>query len=374
MTTFRLLHSGDIHLGKPFGGYAAADRLRVARRGVIARLAAAAVEGGAAHVLIAGDLFDIPNPAAETWRQATAEMAEAEGLTWWLLPGNHDNLGDGRATWEGISGRGHPNLRVLDTAQPVEMAPGAALLPAPLTARRGTTDPTGWMDRAATPEGSLRIGLAHGSIQDFGERTPRPDIIAPDRDRRAGLDWLALGDWHGAQRIGERAAYAGTPERTGFGADGRGTCLLVEIDGPGAPPRVETVETGVFDWREVALDFVPGDDPAAMVAAALPAGARRDMLLRVVASGRLTLAGAAALTALEKAIGPEFCHFELEMTALGTEVLAADLDAVSPGGALRSAADALAARALDPDLSAEARGVAEAALRRLHSLAREEAG
>jgi len=367
----RFIHSGDIHLGKPFGGYPEADRLRVARRGILERLAEAARARKAPHVLVAGDLFDTPNPAAQTWRQAAAEMAEADDLTWWLLPGNHDNLAQAGATWEGIAALGRPNLRVLTGPGPVEMQPGAWLLPAPLATRRPSSDPTAWMDTARTPDGTIRIGLAHGPIHGFGENEMPADIIAPDRDRRARLDWLALGDWHGMIRISERIAYAGSPEQTGFGHDGRGACLFVEIGDAGATPRVEVVESGAFDWRRIELDLLPGDDPRAMLDAALPPGPRRDMLVKVVAGGRVALEGASCLAALESEIGPEFCHFEVEASGIRTEIEARDLDAISTGGALREAADSLAGAAGDASASEEERRIAEAALQRLHAIMQE---
>ena len=374
MTAARFVHTADIHLGMPFGRYTAADRLRVARQGVISRLVEAARANGVPHILIAGDLFDTPNPAPETWRQAVAEIAEANDVTWWLLPGNHDFLGtrDGAAaTWESIARLGHGNIHVLTEPEPVEMQKGAWLLPAPLRTRRPSSDPTAWMDAAATPEGAVRIGLAHGPIQGFGEGEMPADIIALDRDRSARLDWLALGDWHGAMRVSDRVAYSGAPERTGFKHDGRGICWMVEIDGPGTPPRVSETQIGAFDWRTIQLDLVSGDDPAERVEAALPEGPRRDMLIRVVASGRVPLRDATALAALESDLGPDFCHFEVNMGELATEIETADLDAISTGGALRVAAEDLAACAGDAGLSQDERRIADAALRRLHGIMQE---
>ncbi|RVT81708.1 DNA repair exonuclease [Rhodobacteraceae bacterium CCMM004] len=371
MTALRFVHTADLHLGRPFGGFPEADRLRVARRGLIARLTDVARQGGAPHVLVAGDVFETPNPAAQTWRQAVAEMAEAADLTWWLLPGNHDNLAAARTTWEAIQARGAANIRVLDTAAPVPLGEHAVLLPAPLTVRRPSSDPTAWMAACETPPGIVRIGLAHGPVQGFGEGEMPADVVAPDRDRTAALDYLALGDWHGALRVSDRVHYAGTPERTGFLHPGRGTCHVVEIAGAGSPPHVETVETGVFGWHRVTLDLVPGDDPAARLTAALPQGPRRDLLVQVTAQGRLRLGDATALAAAAEEIGPEFCHFDLDTTALSAEVDAADLDEIAPTGALRAASTELAAEAADPALSARDRALAAAALRRLHALVAE---
>ena len=90
------------------------------------------------------------------------------------------------------------------------------VLPAPLTAKSTSRDPTAWMDAAATPSGSLRIGLAHGSVQGFGSAGEANVPIDPARAKSAGLAYLALGDWHGTTRISERVWYSGTPEPDGF--------------------------------------------------------------------------------------------------------------------------------------------------------------
>jgi len=50
------------------------------------------------------------------------------------------------------------------------------------------------MDGAATPPGVLRIGLAHGSVVNFGSECEATNPIDPARATKARLDYLALGD------------------------------------------------------------------------------------------------------------------------------------------------------------------------------------
>lgn len=369
MAGIRFLHTADIHIGKPFGNYPAADRLRAARHDILPRIARLATEHGVAHVLIAGDLFENPNPAAELWRQAAAVMAEAP-VDWWLLPGNHDNLGQSGGTWDGIDRLGHPNIHILRKAAVVAMADGVSLLPAPLMSRRPHEDPTGWMDDAVTPDGHIRIGLAHGSITGFSEGEMPDDVIAPDRAALARLDYLALGDWHGEMEIGARTAYSGAPERTGFQHAGRGGVSLVEVSDAGATPKVTRLETGAFSWHATTLDLVPGDDPEAAIMAALPDGPRRESLVRIVARGRLPLDAAAVLQDIAAAVAPDFCHFELDDSAVKADIAPADLDAIAPSGALRQAAQDLADQAADEERAERDRAVARAALARLYGATR----
>lgn len=365
---FRFLHSSDLHLGKPFGGFPddIRHRLREARHGAIARLATAARAAGARHILLAGDTFDAETPASTTLRQALTAMAGASDLDWVLLPGNHDSLA-ATELWRRIAADCPPNVMPVLEPAPITLAPGITLLPAPVPVRRPGRDLTDWFDGAGS--GGVRIGLAHGPVQGFGEETGA--IIAPDRAARAGLDWLALGDWHGEVRVGPRTAYAGAPERDGFKHGGTGTALAVTVE-PGAPARAESVATGVFDWRDILLDLVPGTDAAAGLAARLPpVAARREVVARLVARGRTDPAGRAALTAALAAAAPDFGWFSADLAGLALDVSTEDLDRIDRAGALRAAAEALQAESADPALAAAERQVAATALARLFAYAAE---
>lgn len=367
---FRFLHSADLHLGKPFGGFPEGirHRLREARHGAIARLAAAARETGAGTILLAGDTFDVETPAPEVLRQALAAMAEAADITWVLMPGNHDSLAAAEL-WRRIAAQRPANLVLALEPAPMPLAEGVTLLPAPCTVRRPGRDLSAWMDDHA-PGGGLRIGLAHGPVTGFSEEGS-PDLVAPDRAERAGLDYLALGDWHGQMQIGPRSWYSGTPEADAFKHAGRAGALAVAIAGPGALPEVTALPLSSFRWLMPVLDLLPGEDAVARLRAALPATGRRDLLVRVAAEGRAALPERAALTAAAEALAPEFGWFRLDLAALGTELRPDDLDAIERSGALRAAAEVLRAEAGDADLPAPERAAAGAALARLFELAQE---
>lgn len=371
MTPFRFLHSADLHLGRRFGTIpeAARGRLVEARHQILPRLAAAARDNGLTHVLIAGDVFDTETPGADVRAQALAAIGADPGLTWWVIPGNHDSLA-AEPLWDAVRRAAPPNLRLLDEAAPQEIAPGVTLLPCPLPRRRPGRDLTAWMPGCATPPGTIRLGLAHGPVQDFREdgAAGGAEIIPPDRAETAGLAYLALGDWHGALRIGARTWYAGTPECDGFRRAPRGEALAITLAGPEAPPEVQRISTGAFTWIEADLPLIPGQPAAEALAAILPPdrAARRDHLLRLRATGRTTLAERAALVVAADAAAAEFCVLDCDVAALATEYEAADLDAIDRAGALRQAADALHAAATDPARDEAARAVNAAALNRLY--------
>jgi DNA repair exonuclease SbcCD nuclease subunit len=371
MTAFRFLHSSDLHLGRAFGGYPEGirHRLREARHGVIARLAQAARAGGAGMVLLAGDTFDAETPGPETLRQALRAMGEEGDLTWVLLPGNHDSLAASEL-WRRIAQDAPANLQAITSEAPAELAPGHWLLPAPCTQRRPGRDLTEAMS-APTPEGARRIGLGHGAITDFSGEEGANGIIPPDRAARSGLDYLALGDWHGQMQVTPATWYSGTPEPDGFKHDAPGRALLVTLDGPA---QVTPVETAQFRWMRPVLNLLPGEDVAPRLSAVLPKTRARDHLVRITATGRLPLAYRAALEAALDACAPDFGWFAADISALAVEALPEDLDQIDRAGALRQAAEVLLAEAGDAALSQADRDTAQAALARLYTLTQEVRG
>lgn len=366
---FRFLHSSDLHLGKRFGTLPEdlRGRLRDARHTVLDRLAAQARAGQAGTILLAGDSFDTETPSPAILRQALAAMAGHAPLRWVILPGNHDSL-QADELWSAARAALPDNVLLATEPAPISLEPGVVLLPAPCTTRRPGRDLTDWMDRADTPEGTLRIGLAHGAIQSFSEDGSGLDILAPDRAGRAGLDYLALGDWHGQMSVNARSWYAGAPEPDRFKHEGPGRALLVALAAPRALPEVAPVETGLFDWRILPLDLLSGDDAEAALADHLPLGrVRRQTLLQVIASGRLRPQARAGLEAAVAAVAPEFAYLRFDAEALITDCQSDDLDAIDRMGALRRAADVLLAESRDDSGSDAARQTARDALVRLFS-------
>lgn len=373
---FRFIHTADLHLGRRFGAMEEDVRARLveARHAVIARLASAARDHGARDILIAGDLFDTETVTPRVRQQALAAMEAAQDLTWWVIPGNHDSLA-AEPLWDSLRAEAPGNLRLLDAAVQVSIAPGVTLLPAPVTHRSTGMDATAWFAQADTPDGDIRLGLAHGGVQTFGSEDDRSEVIPPDRADTARLDYLALGDWHGVRSITPRCWYSGTPERDSFKHAGAGVCLAVTLPGPGLAPEVVQHPVGLFDWQQLDLTLTPEMDAVSALEAALPgkaAAERRDSLVRLRLTGRIRLPARAALMAALDAVRHQFWSFEIDEAALSVETQPEDLDAVAESGALRLAAEALQADSGNTALAETDRRIAASALARLHALLQED--
>jgi DNA repair exonuclease SbcCD nuclease subunit len=319
-------------------------------------------------VLVAGDIYDVATAEDRTLAQPIARMRAFAGVEWHLIPGNHDPHQPG-GPWDRLLRRGLPaNVRVHLEPTLVALEGGAAqLLPAPLWRRRALGDPTAWMDQATAPEGTTRIGLAHGSISAFGsDARTQPNLIDPTRPERAGLAYLALGDWHGTKRIGPRCWYSGTPEVDDFGVEGGGHALLVDISATGAPPAVTSLRTGRFDWRREEMR-IDGEDDVGVMSARL--GALRSdpacLLLDLRLEGTLSLAGREHLARALDDLGAALRFLRVDERGLYLRPSAEDLETIAHGGFVRVAAETLHAMTEDPD--EPAREIAARALLRLYA-------
>jgi DNA repair exonuclease SbcCD nuclease subunit len=209
----RFLHSADWQIGKVFKQFGAKEEaLRQARLRAIERLGQLAVSNDARHVLVAGDVYDSETPSHITLRAPIERMKAFSEVHWHLLPGNHDPHRP-EGVWDRLVQMGLPaNIHLHLTPTAFALEEHAFLLPAPLTRKGESDDIAAWMGDAATPAGALHVGLAHGSVTSFGIDSEATNPIDPARPKSAGLDYLALGDWHRTLQIGPAAWYAGTPE------------------------------------------------------------------------------------------------------------------------------------------------------------------
>jgi len=367
----RFIHTSDLHLGKRFGQLPEdlRGRLTEARHQSIVTLADLAHSEGAELILIAGDVFDTGTPAPSVLRQAMQAMAANSNTKWVIIPGNHDSLASDEL-WKQVAHDRPENVLLCLENQPVEVAPATFVLPAPCLNRRPGRDLTEWMSDAEIAGDAIRIGLAHGAVQSFGEEGAS-EIIAPDRALQSGLDYLALGDWHGQVSINERTWYSGTPEPDRFKHSEPGRALFIEIEGSGAMPRVRPLKTGSFNWQKKPLHILSGEDVSRQLNDIFPEmSLRRKTLIQIEVEGRLRISDRLLLDKAARRATPDFAHFDITSEALATAYEISDLDTIDQAGALRQAAETLMSEAeADPD----PHGVSASALSLLYTFAAEDA-
>ena len=222
------------------------------------------------------------------------------------------------------------------------------------------------MDNHLSEAGLIRIGLAHGAVYGFDtDEEQRANPIDPTRPQLARLDYLALGDWHGELEVNERCWYSGTPDTDSFQTRGRGTALLVEIDGPSELPQVTPLSTGQYSWESLNERVEDLEDVNLL-----------DHKLRNLNSDLnhtlvdLRLSGALSLADLQhfeewivEGAAAALYHLRINREELFPEPTDDDLDSIDPGGIVRAAADNLRATAEAGGSDAD---LARAALHRLY--------
>ena len=365
----RFIHTSDWQIGKVFRFLddTTMGLLQEARLQAITRLGEHAHDCDVKNVLVAGDIYDMEELSPLSINQPLERMRTFSKVKWHLIPGNHDPHRP-NGLWDRLLHRGLPdNVRAYIKREPVILQnSGMALLPAPLHYRRELDDTTAYMDHVELTDGIVRIGLAHGTVTDFGSSSGKtPNFITPDRVQSANLDYLALGDWHGQVKINERCWYSGTPETDAFDIKNGGQALHVEIEGCGATPTVESFPTGYYTWERVTEQINSSEDIDYL-----------DNRLRGLASDlnrvlvHLKVEGAISLEDRQRfqnqitdGVSAAFCLMRIDDDHLFAKPTDRDLDQIDRGGFVRTAAEVLKRRAED-DSDVE-QAIASQALQRL---------
>ena len=273
------IHTSDWHLGNPFSSFTEDEKhhLSEARFRAVDRIFAYAHREGIRLILCAGDQIDSGELRdTSVLLRLFGIIARFPEIQVVMITGNHDPYTAGSIYTRVDVGSTPANLRLLSRPEILELPDfGVRLYAAPLVERYGRSNPivelAGNGRGDAGPQGPpaddpapaaaappVTIGLAHGSlaVNDTvgGESDAFP--IPPAFAAEAGLDYLALGDWHSYLKSGDRTYYPGTHEPLAFGDDAG--ALHVRIASHGARPEVKRVDAAVMRWTEVSQPITDG--------------------------------------------------------------------------------------------------------------------
>jgi DNA repair exonuclease SbcCD nuclease subunit len=293
----RIIHTADVHLGArhdDLGEQASAQRER--QFAAFAATIDLAIAEKADLLLIAGDLFDSNTQPRRSVERVAAQLKRlaAARIRTVIVPGTHDCY-DRASIYRAYdlkamagSGPDDDHVTVLTPDRPViRLGALDAVIHAPVFAtKRAPHSPLQDLDVAAYREGATwQVGVIHGSVAIPG-KTERDDVVITTEEIAAsGLDYLALGHWHSAQRAkagGVTYAYAGAPEPVALHQDRAGKVLLVDLEGTTAGRTVSVTErqVGKTRFEKVDVDAARVADQPALIDQ-LTRAADKDLVLDV---------------------------------------------------------------------------------------------
>ena len=220
MAGARFLHTADLHLSRPFGFLPPqlAEERRRDQRIAVSKIADLALERDVDIVLIAGDLFDNPDPDPTDLEVVTREFArltDADKRVF-AIPGNHDHASSPSSFWRQMSSYGvHVFLDPeWDTValNDLGIAVSGAAFHRTKSERRA-------FEGLEITGGMPSLVLAHGSYESFEGQMEKYHPFSADEVSATGAAYIALGHYHRLNPIsasGTTACYAGTPEGISF--------------------------------------------------------------------------------------------------------------------------------------------------------------
>jgi len=329
----KLLHTADWQLGLRlnFVGGDTAARLRSQRYDTIRAIARVARDEAVDVVVVAGDVFDDNRVGRDTLQLARDAIAAFGDIPLVLLPGNHD-----AATADSALARLPdlpPSVIVPLTPQVVAVA-GIELLLCPLCERHVQGDPTAWIEPDSRVDRPVRVAVAHGGVLDFSASAESVNRIRIPELLAKGVDYVALGDWHGLYPVNARAGYSGAHEATRFREQNTGNVLLVEIDTAGAEPQVVPVPVSRTRWLRETAHLTEDADVDRLMAPLEGLDEKSWTLLRLELTGELSLAARDALDARLDELGESLAHLRLRLDGLRSAPTASDLEALNQEGYL----------------------------------------
>ena len=326
----KFIHTADLQLAKPYGSIQDETKrvkLKDVRFDVFTTIKKMVEDEDAKFVVIAGDMFDSTTPTNYEVSQACS-LIGAINVPVYVIPGNHDHGGKGSVWYQDFfikeQPRLAPNLIILLEPKAIEID-HAILFPCPLLKRHEYDDLTSWLsiiDTSVFPASKPKIVIAHGTTQDFSsvstldDEYDVPNFIDLARLPENEFDYIALGDWHGTKKVGNKAWYAGTPEIDRFikGAENKpGHILLVEADCKKAPVVTE-IRTTKVEWYEKEFEFIDENSLNIFIAEikALFGTRVAEDLLKLTLTGHLGLA--------------DFTKLEEQITTLESRMINLKLD------------------------------------------------
>ncbi len=317
-----ILHTADVHLGRAWKGYGhLGDRLRELQWEGFETICRLAAERGTVALVIAGDLFEHPDPPSELVKRVCGLFKRLihHGVGIVIAPGTHDAAGGTRSVYR-ESNLGGANVFLkprLGENFRLERA-GEALRFSGLAWDPQGTPEDYLSEYQPGHDGVPDVLVLHAEVGAKTGRRPKDLPADPGRLASTGADYVALGHRHKHREFRAEGrlwgAYPGTPFGLSFrlpelGPRSASLVTLEERD----EPVIEEVPTVETQWLVHEMDLSRIGSQEEMLTAARCSACVHHL-------ARFQLQGATEFTPntteLSAALAGEFIHLEFEDSSL----------------------------------------------------------
>ncbi|MGH2460049.1 MAG: metallophosphoesterase family protein, partial [Chloroflexota bacterium] len=305
----RLLHTADVHLGAPFR--ILGSRGHEQRRQLVDtfhRIVQLAIDEQVDLMIVAGDLFDGPNPPDSLVNDVADQAGRlaGQGIPLAILPGTHDYAAAGSVFQQVDFAALAPGCIVFDAAHPsVTLGDGELTLHGVFSSTKSVAgNPLASVRLSNAP---IQVGVGHGSLEIPGVVESDDVLFRREDVAKSGLRYLALGHWHSfaTHRFGETwACYAGAPEFVALDQPGFGAVALVTL-GPNGACEIERRQVGRRRYERLSMP-VDGIADAGTIARAIEQKVDSDLVLEVTLTGQCEAGLLVDPLALETELGGSF--------------------------------------------------------------------
>ena len=260
----KLLHASDIHIGAKFSSFGEkAAAQRQALLDAFAKIIDLAISEQVQLLLIAGDLFDSNFPSYQSVSFVKDQLKKLDnaGIRAVILPGTHDCLSRDSIFKRENFTAGMAHVFIFDNPEETRKEfpeLDLTIFGKPNLSNKSPDSPLAFL-KVRDSKSKYKIAMAHGSVQIEGKAAPDDLPISFQDIADSGMDYIALGHWHGAQDFSSgkvKAWYAGSPEITyqeGKGGLGQGYALIVEIGQNGT--NVSPIKITDKEIKEINFDL-----------------------------------------------------------------------------------------------------------------------
>ncbi len=228
MKSVKIIHTSDLHLGSTFKVLGDKSKLhRIDCQNVLSNIVDLCIKEKVNALLIAGDLFDTPDPQKSLVKFVISELGrlEEQKIRVFISTGNHDPYKKG-SPWIEYK---FPSNVIIFSSNDLEPKEIEGLIVYGLAYTNDTKEPLRGFK--ADDSDSFKVGLIHGSTTNINwDEEPEKGyrrITKTDIDN-SRLDYIALGHFHDTLEIKSKVKcfYSGCPEPLTF-KNNKNSCVLL---------------------------------------------------------------------------------------------------------------------------------------------------